>query len=126
MDEKRRIGIEITPEIEEKLIEIGKRAGIDIEQLKRRIELMKEYKRKIYGVWTIPGWMWIATEQDTKFTWAGWTFSPYVPEGEYGSWYIWELDEIGAKTEIEPIYRWKPRPEEISRLREMLKKAMGD
>ena len=63
MDEKR--GIEITPEIEEKLIEIGKRAGIDIEQLKKRIELMKQYKRKIYGVWTIPGWMWIATEQDT-------------------------------------------------------------
>lgn len=23
--------------------------------------------------------------------------SPYVPTGEYGTWYIWEIEEVGAK-----------------------------
>jgi len=118
--------LEITPEVEEKLLEIGKKAEIDIESLKKVIETMKRFKRRIYGVWTLPRMMWIATGQDTKFTWEGWVFTPFVPQGEYGSWYIWEPEEIGATIEIEPVYRFKPKPYEITRLREMLGRAIGD
>jgi len=111
-------------EIEKKIIEIAKKVGVSEEAVKRRLEEMKKFKRKIRGVWSLPGWLWIATEQDTKFTWSGWTFSPFVPEGEYGSWYIWDMKDLGATEEIVPIYRWKVTPEEIEKQKKLLKEVL--
>ena len=116
-------GYEITPELEKKIISIAERVGVDTEAVRRRLDLMKKFKRKIRGVWSAPNWLWIATEQDTKFTWSGWTFSPLVPEGEYGSWYIWEMEEI-AREELKPVFRWKVKREEIERMKAKLKEIL--
>lgn len=109
-------------DVEDKILEIAKNVGVNVEFVRDKIEMMKRYKRKIVGVWSSPGWLWIATEQDTKFTFAGWTFSPMVPEGEYGSWYIWEVEKL--KEEIPPKLRWRPEKEEIERMRKMIEEIL--
>jgi len=109
-------------ELEDKILEVAKSVGVNVEFVKDRLEKMKKYKRKIVGLWSSPGWLWIATEQDTKFTLAGWVFSPYVPEGEYGSWYIWQTEMM--KEEVPPKLRWIPKKEEIERMRKMIEEIM--
>ena len=116
---------EITPELEEKILSIAREVGVKEEEVKKALELMKKYKRKIRGVWATKGWLWIATEHDTKLTWYGVTFSPFVPEGEWGSWYIGELESIGVEAKIKPVFKWKIEEKDIRQL-ELLKKALGE
>jgi len=113
-------------EIEEKILKIADEYGVNRENVKKKLDLLKKLKRKIRGVWASPNWLWIATEQDTKFTWYGVTFSPFVPEGEFGSWYVGELEEMGIKPVIKPTYRWKLTPSDWEKLRRMKKLLMGE
>jgi len=116
---------EITKDLERKIVAMGDFFAIDPRGIKKRLDEMKKNKRKIKGVWiSSRGWMWIAQEQPTKMTWFGVTFSPYVPEGEYGSWYLDDPETIGARVVVQPEYRWKVSQEEIKRHRKMINKLL--
>jgi len=51
-------------------------------------------KRKVSFAWeTRDGsWIWTATHYEGNGVFYGKVRSPYVPYGEYGTWYIWELE----------------------------------
>jgi len=112
---------EITPELERKIEEIAISEGVNPESVKKQLDFLKKNKKKILGVWGLHGWLWIATEQPTKPTWFGVVFSPFVENGEYGSWYVGEPEENGAKAFIEPEYRFKGSQEASAKSRKYLK-----
>jgi len=109
--------------MEEKAIEAAKKAGVSVERVREVLKELKKFRKKIRGIWHAPGWLWIAVEQPTKLTWSGWVFSPLAPKGEYGSWYVWELEGIATPV-IEPLYRWKPTKEEVERAKKMIKEVL--
>jgi len=106
---------------ERKIVEKAKELGIPEENIKRVLSEIKKAKRKIRGVWGLRGWMWIATGQPSKYIWEGWVISPIVPKGEFGSWYVWELKDVGAEEIVKPFYRYKLTPEDIERMKEKLR-----
>ncbi|MGQ9469773.1 MAG: hypothetical protein ACUVTD_08165 [Nitrososphaerales archaeon] len=108
-------------EVEEKILKTAEEFGLDVKKVKEMLDYLKERKKKIRGVWAVPKWMWIAIEQDTKYTWYGVTFSPIVPEGEFGTWYLWEPPAV---TIIEPAYRWKVEREELERMRKKIEEIL--
>lgn len=116
--------VEITKEVERKIIEHGVFAGLDPTPIKRRLDEIRKDKKKIKGVWARAGWMWIATEHATKMTMFGVVFSPYVGSGEYGSWYLDDPESVNAGVIVEPEYRWKVTQEEIKRHRKMIDKLL--
>lgn len=103
-------------EVKEKVLEAAQQFNIPVSNVLDELRRMEDRKRKIKGVWAVDGWMWIATEQDTKFTWSGVVFSPMTPRGEYGSWYI---DEPKAQIIVTPEPRWKVSEEELKKHRKM-------
>jgi len=42
------------------------------------------------------GWTWEATKYEGNGVFFGKVTSPYVTDGEYGTWYLWELEESGS------------------------------
>lgn len=55
-------------------------------------------RRKVHFVWEIilAGWRWEATHYEGNGIFFGRVKSPYVPEGELGTWYYWEIVNNGA------------------------------
>ncbi len=106
---------------ERKIVEKAKELGIPEENIKRVLSEIKKVKRKIRGVWGLRGWMWIAVDQPSKYIWEGWVISPIAPKGEFGSWYVWELKDVGAEEIVKPFYRYKLTPEDIERMKEKLR-----
>jgi len=41
-------------------------------------------------------WKWKATHYEGNGVFYGLVTSPYVPQGEYGTWYVWELQSNPA------------------------------
>ncbi len=54
--------------------------------------------KKVDFVWELPGgsWRWTATEYQGHGIFFGKVTSPYTSEGEYGTWYYWEIVQNGA------------------------------
>lgn len=102
-------------EVRKQIMEAAQRFRIPTSKLADRLDDIEKDKKKVKGVWAVDGWMWIAVEQGTKFTWSGYVFSPIVGSGEYGSWYIDE--PIGAVEVVKPEFRWKLPDEEIQNFR---------
>lgn len=53
--------------------------------------------KKVNFVWAVPGWRWEATHYNGHGIFFGRVTSPYVPQGEYGTWYLWEIEGSGAR-----------------------------
>jgi len=55
-------------------------------------------KRKVNFIWEIPhaGWRWVATHYEGSGIFFGKVTSPFVPDGEFGSWYYWDMKQNGA------------------------------
>jgi hypothetical protein len=52
--------------------------------------------KKVDMVWeNNMGWKWQATNYEGNGIFFGKVTSPFVPEGEYGSFYLWEIEEDG-------------------------------
>jgi hypothetical protein len=54
-------------------------------------------RKKVNFVWKAGNWTWEATKYEGNGIFFGKVTSPYVPEGEYGTWYLWQIEEQGAK-----------------------------
>lgn len=54
--------------------------------------------RKCNFTWEIAGagWKWEATHYEGSGIFYGKVTSPYSPQGEYGTWYYWEIMKNGA------------------------------
>lgn len=109
--------VELTPEVRKKIEDVASEMGLDVEAVKEQLDYIEKRKKTIKGVWSLPNWVWIATEQGTKETWYGVVFSPIVTRGEWGSWYVGELEDLGASVVVQPEYRWKLTSEEMEKLR---------
>jgi hypothetical protein len=80
---------------------VATRKSTEIETaLKQAAGLMKlaEMKGTPKGakfVWETPdkSWRWEATKYQGNGIFFGKVTSPYVPEGEWGTWYVWEVEE---------------------------------
>jgi hypothetical protein len=70
-------------------------------------------RRKVDFIWTIGDWRWEASHYEGNGIFYGKVTSPYTPTGEYGTWYIWEIESQGAK-----LVRGNPQE-----LQEMISKA---
>jgi hypothetical protein len=54
-------------------------------------------KKKVNFVWKSGNWTWEANKYEGNGIFFGKVTSPYTPEGEWGTWYLWEIEEQGAK-----------------------------
>jgi hypothetical protein len=54
-------------------------------------------KKKVDFVWKVANWTWEASRYEGNGIFYGKVTTPYVPEGEWGTWYLWEIEEQGAK-----------------------------
>lgn len=54
--------------------------------------------RKCNFTWELKGagWKWVASHYEGGGIFYGKVTSPYVPYGEYGTWYYWEIKQNGA------------------------------
>jgi hypothetical protein len=54
--------------------------------------------KKVNFIWELQGgsWRWVATHYQGNGIFFGQVFSPFTPEGEYGTWYYWEIKQNGA------------------------------
>jgi hypothetical protein len=102
-------------EVREEILEAAQRFRIPVSNVAEQLDFLEKKKSKVKGVWAVDGWMWIALEQGTKFTWSGVVFSPITTRGEFGSWYIDE--PVGATVIVKPEPRWKVTDEELQELR---------
>lgn len=58
--------------------------------------------RKVSFTWkNSQGWKWEASEYQGHGIFFGKVTSPYVPEGEYGTWYLWEIEKDGYAQLVE-------------------------
>lgn len=58
--------------------------------------------RKVSFTWkNNTGWKWEATEYQGHGIFFGKVTSPIVPEGEYGTWYLWEIEKDGKAYLVE-------------------------
>lgn len=57
--------------------------------------------RRMRVVWqTADGsWKWVAEKYEGNGVFFGKVFSPVVPEGEYGTWYLWEVEKSARLVE---------------------------
>jgi len=53
-------------------------------------------EKKVNFVWKTSGWLWEATHYNGHGIFYGKVTSPFVPNGEFGTWYYWEIKQIGA------------------------------
>ena len=55
-------------------------------------------QRKVNFTWEIKnaGWKWEASHYEGNGIFYGKVTSPFVPYGEYGTWYLWEILQNGA------------------------------
>jgi hypothetical protein len=53
--------------------------------------------KKVAFTWKLPGWTWEATRYEGNGVFYGKVTSPFTPSGEYGTWYLWEIENEGAK-----------------------------
>jgi hypothetical protein len=53
--------------------------------------------KKVNFVWSVADWKWEASEYQGNGIFFGKVTSPIVPDGEYGTWYLWEIEQNGAK-----------------------------
>ena len=53
--------------------------------------------KKMVFIWKLPGWTWESIKYEGNGIFYGKVTSPYVPTGEYGTWYLWEIEGQGAK-----------------------------
>jgi hypothetical protein len=51
--------------------------------------------KKVHFIWATPDsrWTWTATRYEGNGIFYGRVNSPYVPDGEYGTWYLWEVEK---------------------------------
>lgn len=54
-------------------------------------------KKKVNFAWKAGNWTWEASRYEGNGIFYGKVTTPYVPEGEWGTWYLWEIEEQGAK-----------------------------
>ncbi len=54
--------------------------------------------KKVNFVWELKehGWRWEASHYQGNGIFYGKVTSPFVPSGEFGTWYIWEIEQNGA------------------------------
>jgi len=71
--------------------------------------------KKVDFVWKVGGWTWEAEKYEGNGIFFGKVTSPIVPEGEYGTWYLWEIENEGAKLV-------KGNSAELEMLKEKIKK----
>jgi len=53
--------------------------------------------KKVNFIWSVGDWKWEASEYQGHGIFFGKVTSPIVPDGEYGTWYLWEIEQNGAK-----------------------------
>jgi hypothetical protein len=55
--------------------------------------------KKVSFKWELPdkSWTWEATRYEGNGIFFGKVTSPFVPEGEWGTWYLWEIERNGAR-----------------------------
>jgi hypothetical protein len=55
-------------------------------------------QRKVNFIWEIPfaGWRWEASRYEGNGIFFGKVKSPFVPDGELGTWYYWDIKQNGA------------------------------
>ena len=113
-------------EVKGKIIDACRKYGISVEHVEKALNEIKRWKKNIRGVGVHPtGWLWIAMHQPSKFIWEGVVFSPLEPRGEWGSFYLWDPEEVGAEKLVEPNYRYKVTPEELEEARRRFKEVFG-
>jgi hypothetical protein len=81
-------------------------------------------KKKVDFIWKYGNWKWQATKYEGNGIFYGKVTTPYVPEGEWGTWYLWEIEEQGAKlirgnkTELDVIR--EKRKKDVMKLQKVL------
>ena len=73
--------------------------------------------RKVKFIWKARDWTWEATRYEGNGIFYGKVTTPIVPHGEYGTWYLWEIELNGAVL----VKGDKAR---LDKIRETSKKAM--
>lgn len=60
--------------------------------------------RRMKVVWKTPdgSWRWVAEKYEGNGVFFGQVFSPFVPDGEYGTWYMWEVEQNARVVEGDP------------------------
>jgi hypothetical protein len=53
--------------------------------------------KKMVFVWKLPGWTWEASRYEGNGIFYGKVTSPFVKDGEWGTWYLWEIEKEGAR-----------------------------
>ena len=71
--------------------------------------------KKVDFTWKVGGWTWEAEKYEGNGIFFGKVTSPIVPKGEYGTWYLWEIENEGAKLV-------KGNSAELEMLKEKIKK----
>jgi len=62
----------------------------------------KRLPKKVGFVWkNNSGWTWNAERYEGNGIFFGKVTSPIVPEGEYGTWYLWEIERDGGANLVE-------------------------
>jgi hypothetical protein len=96
-------------------------------------------QRKVSFTWqTLDGsWRWVATHYEGNGIFFGKVTSPFVPNGELGTWYVWELKENpsvrlvkGSPAELNKLLATKQTEKAIkfqksARLERKLKRMSG-
>ena len=54
---------------------------------------------KVIFAWELPNksWKWEATKYEGNGIFFGKVTSPIVPDGEWGTWYLWDIENVDAK-----------------------------
>jgi len=96
-------------------------------RLKRASEGKKSTRlpRKVRFVWKNNlGWTWEASEYQGNGIFFGKVTSPYVPEGEHGTWYLWEIERDGgavlAEGDNELLQRIKEKSSKAAKMQQVL------
>ena len=69
--------------------------------------------KKVNFVWVLPGWKWTATHYQGNGIFYGLVTSPFVTDGEYGTWYYQEIKSqgarliVGSQTELDSLLNTK-------------------
>lgn len=60
---------------------------------------------RIYAIWVNLGWEWFATKKPTRkmIICEGLVQSPIVPDGEWGSWYIREVEGFTCAKNVQEL-----------------------
>lgn len=85
----------------------------------------KRLPKKVSFIWkNNSGWTWTAEKYEGNGIFFGKVTSPYVPEGEYGTWYLWEIERDGNAKLIEGdaglLADIKKRSEKVAKTQQLI------